>query len=401
MGVGDGTVLGTTKIVDNGSPADRWNLVLFGDGYQANQMTQYDNDAQRFVDTLFATPPFDRSVPVCGPVLSQALNVYRVDVTSTDSGADDPVACGGTGASPATYFDARFCNSGIRRLLVVDNATVITVADAQVPQWNMLMVLVNSTIYGGSGGQVAAFSMAPQAVEIGLHEMGHTAFRLADEYDYYAGCGVDVGQDHYAGSEPSQPNVTADSNRNTIKWKTLILPTTPIPTTTNADCTKCDPQPSPVLAGTVGAFEGAQYYHCGLYRPEFDCRMRALGHDYCAVCQEQIIQTLEPHLPQASIFEILKCFEGRIVDRFGRIIDQIDWLVDPSPFDRVRLARVLEARGGSIERASGDSLTDLLARVDSMNVGELRAALVRVKSGLARLEAAARVLEAELNAKSK
>ena len=32
MGVGDGTVLGTTKIVDNGSPADRWNLVLFGDG---------------------------------------------------------------------------------------------------------------------------------------------------------------------------------------------------------------------------------------------------------------------------------------------------------------------------------------------------------------------------------
>ena len=401
MGVGDGSVLGVTKIVDHGSPAERWNLVLMGDGYQAGQMAQYATDAQNFVGTLFATPPFNESPQHCGPRLSRAINVYRLDVTSTDAGADDPAACGGTGATAATYFDASFCNSGIRRLLEVNDATVISVANAQVSQWHMLMVLVNSTVYGGSGGAVATFSMAPSALEIGLHEMGHTAFGLADEYEYYAGCGVDTDRDHYPGSEPSKPNITKDSDRNTIKWKDLIQSGTPMPTTANADCTKCDPQANPVAADTVGAFEGAGYYHCGLYRPQFDCRMRALNHDYCAVCRERIISTLEPFLPPPTIFDILRCLEGRIADRLDRVIDRIDWVVDPSPIDRIRLGRVLEGRGDPAVRGRADALTDLLARVDSMSTGELRSALVRVKADMARLEAAARVLEAELNAKSK
>jgi hypothetical protein len=401
MGVGDGTVLGVTKVVDHGSPADRWNLVLMGDGYQAGQMTQYANDAQQFVETLFATLPFSESPQHCGPRLSRAINVYRVDVTSTEPGADDPAACGGTGATAATYFDASFCNSGIRRLLEVNNGTVISVANAQVPQWHMLMVLVNSTVYGGSGGAVATFSMAPSAQEIGLHEMGHTAFGLADEYEYYAGCGVDTNRDHYPGGEPAQANITKASNRNTIKWKDLILASTAMPTTANADCTKCDPQANPVPAGTVGAFEGAGYYHCDLYRPQFDCRMRALDHDYCAVCRERIINTLEPFLPLPSIYDILRCLESRIFDRLDQAIGRIDWVVDPSPIDRIRLGRVLEGRVDPAVRGQADALTDLLARVDSMSAGELRSALVRVKADMARLEAAARVLEAELNAKSK
>lgn len=49
--------------------------------------------------------------------------------------------------------------------------------------------------------------------------------------------------------------------------------------------------------GTVGAFEGAHYYHCGAYRPEFNCRMRQLGQPYCGVCRKRITETLSPHLP--------------------------------------------------------------------------------------------------------
>src|SRR6266545_4932525 len=102
MGTADGQVLGATQIVNNGSPARRFNLVLVSEGYQAGQMGQFATDAQSFVDTLFATPPFND--------LRCAFNVYRVDVTSTDSGADDPAACGGSGTGVATYFDASFCN---------------------------------------------------------------------------------------------------------------------------------------------------------------------------------------------------------------------------------------------------------------------------------------------------
>ena len=95
MGVTDGTVLGKTKIVDNGSPAERSNLVLVGDGYRASEMSTYHTHAQEFVDALFAEPPFNDTY-FFGWRLSDAINVYRIDVTSTDSGADDPVACGGS-----------------------------------------------------------------------------------------------------------------------------------------------------------------------------------------------------------------------------------------------------------------------------------------------------------------
>jgi hypothetical protein len=46
------------------------------------------------------------------------------------------------------------------------------------------MLIVNSTVYGRSGGSVGVFSRAPQAQEIALHELGHLVpFRLAGEYD--------------------------------------------------------------------------------------------------------------------------------------------------------------------------------------------------------------------------
>jgi hypothetical protein len=289
MSTADGSVLGTAKIVDHGPATQRWNLLILSEGYRSAEMALFASDAQQFATTLFAIPPFDQ--------LQAAINVYRVDVTSTDSGAADPMACRGTGASPRTYFDGSFCNNGIRRLLEVNILTVLSVASAQVPQWHMVLVIINSTVYGGSGGPVATFSKAPGTTEIALHEMGHTAFGLADEYDYYAGCGIDVGHDHHPAIEPTQPNVTINPNRATIKWGSLILPTTLVPTTRNANCSICDPQPSPVPPGTVGAFEGADYYHCDSYRPEFNCRMRALNNPFCAVCQQVIVQKLTSFLP--------------------------------------------------------------------------------------------------------
>jgi hypothetical protein len=289
MGASDGRVLGTTRIVDNGDVSERWNLVIVSEGYREAELPRFAADAQSFVDTLAATPPFDG--------LMSAINVHRVDVASTDSGADDPKACKGTGATPATFFDASFCNSGIQRLLVVDDLAVFNVINAEVPEWHMILVIVNSMVYGGSGGQVAVFSLAAGANEIALHEMGHTAFGLADEYEYFAGCGKETDRDRHPALEPAEPNVTINSNRATIKWASLIDAATPVPTTSNPNCALCDPQPSSVPPGVVGAFEGAHYHHCGAFRPAFDCRMRALGQPFCPVCQQRIRETLSPFLP--------------------------------------------------------------------------------------------------------
>ena len=289
MGTSDGKVLGATKIVDAGLAERRWNLVIVSEGYRSSEMTQFAADAQQFANTLLTTAPFDR--------LRAGINIYRVDVTSTDSGARDPVACGGTGAKPRTYFDASFCTNSIRRLLVANSGRVTKVIGKLVPQWHMAMLAVNSPVYGGSGGAVATFSKAPGAVEVALHEMGHTAFGFADEYEYYAGCAQDSGHDKHSGSEPSQANITTNGNRATTKWRSLIKVTTAVPTTRNAVCAACDPQPTPLPAGTVGLFEGADYYHCGVYRPEFDCRMRNLNQPFCGVCQQVIVKKLTPFLP--------------------------------------------------------------------------------------------------------
>ena len=45
-----------------------------------------------------------------------------------------------------------------------------------------VLVVVNSSIYGGGGGGVGVFSLDGNATEIAMHEMGHTAYGLADEY---------------------------------------------------------------------------------------------------------------------------------------------------------------------------------------------------------------------------
>ena len=52
-------------------------------------------------------------------------------------------------------------------------------AAAQVPEFTVAIVVVNSPIYGGSGGSVGTYSLAGGATEIAIHEMGHTAFGLA------------------------------------------------------------------------------------------------------------------------------------------------------------------------------------------------------------------------------
>jgi hypothetical protein len=293
MSTADGSVVGVTKIVDHGPDSRRWNLVLVSEGYRSSELVNFATHAQNFATTFLATAPYD--------ALVSGINIHRIDVSSTDSGADDPTACGGSGATPATYFDASFCNSGIQRLLLLNDMSVVTVVNARVPEWHAILVIVNSTIYGGGGGTVAKFSLATDANLIGMHELGHSAFHLADEYEYWAGCGIDTDRNHHPAGEPVEPNVTTFNTRATIKWRDLIAAATPVLTTTNPDCTMCDEQPSPVPVGTVGAFEGAHYYHCGAYRPEFDCRMRNLVAAFCAVCSREIRRTIGPHLPWSEV----------------------------------------------------------------------------------------------------
>src|SRR5207247_794160 len=172
MSTADGTVVRTVQILNNGSPIYRYNIAILSEGYKTGELGQFANDASAFVKRLSQTSPFH--------LVMNSINIYRVEVSSTDSGADDPktcgsgaslVNCGGSGATAKTYFDATFCSDGAnRRLLSVNAATAQQVAAAQVPGYDLAIVVVNTAVYGGSGGSVPVYSLAANSVEIAIHK---------------------------------------------------------------------------------------------------------------------------------------------------------------------------------------------------------------------------------------
>jgi hypothetical protein len=277
----DGTVGATVKVVDNGHESICWDLVVLGDGYRRTELSRFHDDVERFCDeVLKATAPFDE--------LWRAINVHRVDVTSTDSGADNPCM----GARPVrTFFDAIYCDpawGGVEHLLTVNEALAMEVATASLQEWSA--VLVNAEDYGGSGAPLVAVSAQGSLEQTAIHELGHSAFGLADEYD------SSVPGSLAGGEEPDQPNVTRDTNRSTNKWRDLIEPPTPMPTSCNRGCPRCRrPLPTPP-PDRVGAYEGALHQRCGLYRPFPNCYMRT-SQEFCPVCTRVIRLVLESNLP--------------------------------------------------------------------------------------------------------
>lgn len=300
MGTSDGTVLGTTKVVDHGADESKWCLLIAGDGFTSSEQSAFQSAVDDLVVYL--------EDHLTGAVNWEKVNVIRLDVESDESGVDSP-NCDGTTVD--TYFDASLCSKNLDRALTVNETVAIDTANAQFPEWDAMLVLCNTTVYGGAErGGVGASSLDPsQGKDIAMHELGHCAFGLADEYNYIKGCdhdggaGDDLGaQDIYpnASGEPVEPNVTNDTF--TLKWASLVATGTSIPTTTNADCTECDPQLSP--DGIVGAFEGAYHYHCNIWRPEFNCKMRQIAQPYCAVCDSHIGNVLT----LGSELDVTPCF---------------------------------------------------------------------------------------------
>jgi hypothetical protein len=284
MGAADGTVLGLTKVVDAGLPGDKWNIVLVAEGFTAAEVVSFQGFVDDFVAEFYAQPPFNEDAVAC------AINLYRLEVSSTESGADFPDCDGdGTAATTAaTYFDASYCTmfdgAPLLRLLAGDGTLVGDTLDDYLPEWDQALVIVNDTRYGGAGGGIAWTSVNAGWLDVAIHELGHSIFDLADEYE-------SDGDDTFADPEPPKPNVTTITDRDdpAFKWADLFSPDLANEVTMpNPDCTATNSGASPVAADRVGLFEGAMYHHCAIYRSQYDCRMRSNGSQFCAVCQRII-----------------------------------------------------------------------------------------------------------------
>ncbi len=251
-------------IVNNGDPANRVDIAIVGDGYTAGDMTKYRNDVAQFVAGWFAQEPYLE--------YSTYFNVHRIDVISNESGADHPER--DPQVFVDTAFNATYNCGGIQRLICVSTGTVNQVIGASLPpsHYDIKLVIVNDPEYGGSGGSVAVASTHASAVELILHEVGHSFGLLADEY-------TGGGPSCNPNVEPSEPNATRETMRALIKWNVWIDPSTPIPTATTTP-------------GIPGLYEGARYCDQGLYRPTHNNKMRTLGRPFEQINSEQHVKRI-------------------------------------------------------------------------------------------------------------
>jgi len=250
-------------IINNGDAANRVDIAILGDGYTAADMQKYRNDVQTLMTRFFDSEPFRE--------YRNFFNVHRIDVVSSQSGADHPERS----SFVNTALDATYNCSGVQRLICVNISTVNTILGNSVApaQRDMTFVIVNDSEYGGSGGSVAVTSTNQEVLELILHELGHSFGLLADEY---GGPPPPVCNNTF---EPSAVNATKATDRSLIKWNHWIDANTPIPTLTAVD-------------GVPGLYQGAVYCDAGLYRPTFGSRMRFLGRPYEQINTEQLIKRI-------------------------------------------------------------------------------------------------------------
>lgn len=133
-------VLTIKPIIKNGNADSLINIVYLGDGYLPSQMDKYIADVIKINDELFNQSPYKE--------YKNYFNVFAIEAPSNVEGAATSIS------NPIdNYFGSTFGYAGIQRLLVpVKSSKVSSVLADNFPNYDQVIMVVNSNTYGGSGG---------------------------------------------------------------------------------------------------------------------------------------------------------------------------------------------------------------------------------------------------------
>ena len=236
-------------VVNSGPSANRLNITFLGDGYTDTELDSYALDVQNTIDYLLDRQPYAE--------YRGFINFYRVDVISNETGVDEP----DNGIFKDTALDCAFNWGGTPRCLYCPSAPVFDAADC-VPETDEILVVGNTTRYGGCGGAYSVYAgKNSSATDIAFHELGHSFADLADEY----------------GGSGSWPTFIENPNPNCSIHDSASM---------TANETKWWYWLGDEGISTYSTCGG---YGSGLYRPWSDCEMRSLHRTLCAVCEENHI----------------------------------------------------------------------------------------------------------------
>ncbi|MFA7116897.1 MAG: M64 family metallopeptidase [Bacteroidales bacterium] len=256
------------KIVYNGNPTYKMDLVFVAEGYTKKELSKFRADCKKFSNYLFETEPYKTR--------KKDINIWAVESISKDSGTDFPHK----DIWKNTICNSNFYTFKVPRYLTAPDHLSVAKLVSNVP-FDAIYVLVNEKHYGG-GGIYNYYCMCCSddklEAKVFIHEFGHAFAGLGDEYYTSKVAYSDM---YPTDVEPWEPNLTTRVNFES-KWKDMITPGTPIPTPN----VKTD-------NSIIGLFEGGGYLSKGVYRPCWDCRMNSNeAKGYCPVCQRAITRML-------------------------------------------------------------------------------------------------------------
>ncbi len=274
-----------TQIRRAGPVGSKRNLAILGDGFAAGDQTIFDNWVQdALMNGAFGHDYFYED--------GSAWNIFRVNLESNESGvstrtydehgtpadgSDDTVA------SETTHDTALgIIYSGSWSHCWLEYGTnsagrIQAALNKWVPDYNFVLIVLNTTGFGGCGGGGRAHTTLGSDWTVIAHEFGHGLGGLADEY-CVAG--------NYTATEPGAVDLTIDTNRATVKWGNFIAPSTPVPTGLGG-CADYNQGTKPATWDDnqdVGVFEGGNTNLTGVFRPVVNCRMRGNSPPFCPIC---------------------------------------------------------------------------------------------------------------------
>ncbi len=257
------------KVMYNGDPAVKVDIVMLPEGYTENEMNKFKEDCKRFMGSLFAVTPYSEN--------KEKFNIWGVEAPSPEEGTDIPA----DGVWKKTLLNTTFYTFDLERYLMTSDYNSVRDLAANAP-YDQIYILVNSDKYGGG----AIYNYCSVSINDNVfceyvfsHELGHGFAFLADEY-----YNSNVAYENFypLDVEPLEPNITTLINFD-VKWKDMVDTGTPIPTPCTSE-----------YENKVGAYEGGGYVAEGIYRPMQDCSMKTTTvNNFCPVCKRAIQQMID------------------------------------------------------------------------------------------------------------
>nr|BEK63940.1 hypothetical protein KPHV_11670 [Kitasatospora purpeofusca] len=281
-----------TTLFQSGPPGSKITLAVVGDGFGPRDQEVYNTAVDRMLTNGVFDHDFFREHRA-------AFNLERVNLVSMESGVGTKAYDADGNMVQQIDRDTAlgvYYNGDWAHCWTEDGpSTAARLASALselVPEHTLVMVVLNSPGRDGCGGNWRATVPLGMSWQTVAHEFGHAMGALGDEYHQE--------NKTFGGTEPEEPNLTAKTDRETLKWGWAVRAGTPLPTGGD-DYTP--PKPSDWNDSQhVGLFEGGHgAYRLGVYRPVVNCRMRSNDPPFCPVCARVMETVLAKHRDAAPV----------------------------------------------------------------------------------------------------